>query len=166
MKKSDKLIYGIAKLKFNGDVVGWVEKNSFDWGGKKPEGTDVNAEQVPDTPVDYIPQTNGTIEPTFNLIQLDYKNLKMSLGGTLEGPEESPTGWNAPSELIEQKGLWQIDFVSGRRCNIKNGKLLSNLGGKLTLTEVSKVECQIKVLSPDEGGYPYQIVDIPDEEKE
>lgn len=165
MKKSDKLIYGIAQLKFNEKVVGWIEKGSFDWGGKKPESTDVEAEQVPDAPVDSLQQKNGTINPTFNLIQLDYKNIQLSLGGTLEGPEGAPTGWCAPSELIELKGPWQIDFMSGRRCSIPNGKLLSNLGGKLTLTEVSKVECEIRVMKPEEGGSPYKIVDIPSDDQ-
>lgn len=161
MKKSDKLIYGIARLKFNEQEVGWVEKNSFDWGGTKPEATDVEAEQVPDAPVDSLPTKNGSIQPTFNLIQLDYKNLQLALGGTLVGTEGAYTGWKAPTELIELKGEWQIDFVSGKRCNIPNGKLLSNLGGKLTLTEVSKVECEIKVLKPEDGGSPYEIVNIP-----
>lgn len=161
MKKNDNLIYGIAKLKFNEETVGWVEKGSFDWGGSKPESTDVEAEQVPDAPVGSLQTKNGTIQPTFNLIQLDYKNLKLALGGTLVGTEGAYTGWKAPTELIELNGPWQIDFMSGKRCNIPNGKLLSNLGGKLTLTEVSKVECEIKVMKPEDGGSPYEIVDIP-----
>lgn len=161
MKKNDNLIYGIAKLKFNEETVGWVEKGSFDWGGSKPESTDVEAEQVPDAPVGSLQTKNGTIQPTFNLIQLDYKNLKLALGGTLVGTEGAYTGWKAPTELIELNGPWQIDFMSGKRCNIPNGKLLSNLGGKLTLTEVSKVECEIKVMKPEDGGSPYEIVDVP-----
>lgn len=165
MKKNDNLIYGIAKLKFNEETVGWVEKGSFDWGGSKPESTDVEAEQVPDAPVGSLQTKNGTIQPTFNLIQLDYKNLKLALGGTLVGTEGAYTGWKAPTELIELNGPWQIDFMSGKRCNIPNGKLLSNLGGKLTLTEVSKVECEIKVMKPEDGGSPYEIVDVPADEQ-
>lgn len=161
MKKNENLIYGIAKLMFNEKLVGWVEKGSFDWGGSKAESTDVEAEQVPDAPVDSLQQKNATINPTFNLIQLNYTNLQLTLGGTLEGPEGAPTGWSAPSELIELKGQWQIDFMSGQRCTIPKGKLLSNLGGKLTLTEVSKVECEIRVMKPDDGGSPYKIADIP-----
>lgn len=33
---------------------------------------------------------------------------------------------------------------------IPNGTILANLGGKLTLTEVSKIECQLKVNKPEE----------------
>ena len=42
---------------------------------------------------------------------------------------------------------------------IPNGTVLANLGGKLTLAEVSKVECQLKVNKPEDGGAPYEIND-------
>lgn len=42
---------------------------------------------------------------------------------------------------------------------VPNGTLLGNLGGKLTLTEVSKLECQLKVNKPTDGGAPYKITD-------
>ena len=42
---------------------------------------------------------------------------------------------------------------------IPNGTILASLGGKLTLTEVSKVECQLKVNKPENGGAPYEIND-------
>lgn len=42
---------------------------------------------------------------------------------------------------------------------IPNGTILSNLGGKLTLTEVSKLECQLKLNKPADGGSPYEIND-------
>lgn len=161
-----KLVYGIAQMKFNDAVVGWIEKGSFDWGGKKPESVPVEAEQVPDAPVATLLQKNGTIAPTFNLIQLDYKNLKMALGGTLEGSDAAPTGWNAPEALVDLTGKLEIDFVSGQRCTIPNGSLLANLGGKLTLTEVSKIECQLEVNKPENGGSPYSITDIPAQSKQ
>lgn len=42
-----KFIYGIAVVKFNGKEIGYIEKGSWDWGGTKPESTDIEAEQVP-----------------------------------------------------------------------------------------------------------------------
>ena len=50
------------------------------------QSVDVEAEQVPDAPVLTLLQKNGRVSPTFNLIQLDYKNIKAVLGGTLVGP--------------------------------------------------------------------------------
>lgn len=50
-------------------------------------------------------------------------------------------------------------FVSGQTCTIPNATILANLGGKLTLTEVSKLECQLKVNKPSDGSAPYDIQD-------
>ena len=154
-----KFIYGIAAVQFAGVLIGYIEKGSFDWGGTKPESVDVEAEQVPDAPVLTLLTKNGSISPTFNLIQLDYENLHSVLGGTLVGTEGAYTGWKAPTDLVQLSGKWTIDFVSGQTMTIPNGIILANLGGKLTLTEVSKLECQLKVNKPADGGSPYEIND-------
>lgn len=154
-----KFIYGIAAVQFAGALIGYIEKGSFDWGGTKPESVDVEAEQVPDAPVLTLLTKNGSISPTFNLIQLDYENLHSVLGGTLVGTEGAYTGWKAPTDLVQLSGKWTIDFVSGQTMTIPNGSILANLGGKLTLTEVSKLECQLKVNKPADGGSPYEIND-------
>ncbi|MBQ8520878.1 MAG: hypothetical protein IJ456_05785 [Bacteroides sp.] len=157
-----KFIYGIAAVYFAEALIGYIEKGSFDWGGSKPESVDVEAEQVPDAPVLTLLTKNGSISPTFNLIQLDYENLKAVLGGTLIGTEGSYTGWKAPTDLVQLSGKWTIDFVSGQTMTIPNGIILANLGGKLTLTEVSKLECQLKLNKPSDGGSPYEINDTVD----
>ncbi|MCS2601374.1 MULTISPECIES: hypothetical protein [Bacteroidaceae] len=155
-----KFIYGIAVVKFNSKEIGYIEKGSWDWGGSKAESTDVEAEQVVGAPVLTLANKNATIAPTFNLIQLDYENIQAVLGGTLVGSTGSYTGWKAPTELVELRGPWEIQFVSGQTMTIPNGTILSNLGGKLTLTEVSKLECQLKVNQPDEPDTaPYEIND-------
>ena len=159
-----KFIYGIAVVKFNSKEIGWIEKSSWDWGGTKPEFTDVEAEQVVDAPVLTIPNKNATIAPTFNLVQLDYEHIQAVLGGTLVGSAGSYTGWKAPTSLVELRGPWEIQFVSGQTMTIPNGTIMSNLGGKLTLTEVSKLECQLKVNKPEEPDTaPYEINDTPSE---
>ena len=154
-----KFIYGIGAVYFADALVGYIEKNPWDWGGTKPESVDVEAEQVPDAPVLTLLTKNGSISPTFNLIQLDYENLHAMLGGTLVGAEGAYTGWKAPTDLVQLSGEWTIDFVSGQTMTIPNGTILANLGGKLTLTEVSKLECQLKVNKPADGGSPYEIND-------
>lgn len=164
MAKNKNFMYGIGSLKIDDFVVGYIEKGSFDFGGKEPESVDIEAEQVPDAPVLTLAQKNGTIEPTFNLIQLDYKNLHAVLGGTLQGAAGSPTGWEAPAELIDKSGKCIIDLVSGQRITIFNGKILANLSGKLTLTETAKIAVKLKVQKPTEGGAPYTVTDIPEGE--
>ena len=159
MKANKNFIYGIGAVKFNDTTVGYIEKGSWDWGGEKPESVDVEAEQVPDAPVLTLATKNGQISPTFNLIQCDYKSLQQVLGGTLVGTEGAYTGWKAPTDLIQLSGKWAIDFVSGQTMTSPNGMIMANLGGKLTLTEVSKIECQLKVNKPEDGGSPYEIND-------
>jgi hypothetical protein len=156
---SKKFIYGIAEVKMDDNVIGYIEKGSWDWGGAKPESVDVEAEQVPDAPVLTLVTKNGTISPTFNLIQLDYENICKVLGGKLIGEKGSYTGWEAPVGLVELRGLFLIKFVSGQTMTIPNGTIMANLGGKLTLTEVSKLECQLKVNKPDDASTPYKIND-------
>lgn len=81
-------MYGLGAVKYKDFVVGYIEPGSFDMGGVKPESTKINAEQVPGTPVLIIPQSNGSIAPTFNVIQLNYENLHKLLGGSLHYKKE------------------------------------------------------------------------------
>lgn len=159
--KTKDFMYGIGKFTLGDFELGYIEKGSFDFGGKEPESVDVEAEQVSDAPVLTLAQKNGTIEPTFNLIQLNYANLKAALGGTLTGTSPNYTGWSAPTELIDVAGECKIDLVSGQRITIPNGKLLANLSGKLTLTEVAKIAIKLKVQKPTDGSSPYKITEIP-----
>ena len=159
MEKNKNFIYGIATVKSGDLLIGWIEKGSWDWGGTKPETVDVEAEQVPDAPVLTLLQKNGQISPTFNIIQMDYKNIQALMGGTLVGSEDAPTGWKAPTDLVQKSGKWTIDFVSGQTMTIPNGTILANLGGKLALTEVSKLECQLKINKPEDNSASYEIND-------
>lgn len=157
-------MYGIGAVKYKDFIVGYIEKGSFDLGGVKPEAAKVEAEQVPGTPVLVIPQSNGNIAPTFNVIQLNYENLHRLLGGTLHYKSEdegktTPIGWTAPSAAMLMQGPWELALVSGKSILITNGTLLSNLGGKLTLTETAKIECTLEVAMPEEGGQPYGVFD-------
>ncbi len=167
---SKKFIYGIAEVRhkkkggITKDKVGYIEKGSWNWGGSKPESVDVDAEQFPDAPVLTLLQSNGKLSPTFNLIQLDFENLQRALGGTLiesgTGQDKKVTGWEAPASLVDLSGEWEIEFVSGQTMTIPNATILANLGGKLALTEVSKIECQLKINKPEEDGRgPYRIQD-------
>lgn len=167
-------MYGIGAVKYKDFTVGYIEKNSFDMGGKKPEAAKIEAEQVPGSPVLVIPQSNGTIAPTFNVIQLNFDNLHKLLGGSLhykkdDTEKKTPVGWSAPSAAMQMQGPWELALVSGQSVLMPNATLLSDLGGKLTLTETAKVECSLEVAIPEGGGQPYAVFDsasIPDEWKQ
>ena len=163
-------MYGLGAVKYNDFVIGYIEKGSFDLNGQKPEAAKIEAEQAPGAPVLIIPQSNGSIAPTFNVIQTDYKNLHALLGGTLhyakeDSQKKNPTGWTAPQATLLMQGPFELALVSGRSILIPNGTLLSNLGGKLTLTETAKIECTLEVAVPEDGSQPYGVFDteaIPD----
>lgn len=162
MANEKKFMYGIGEVTFGGKTIGYIEKGSWDWGGKKPETVDIEAEQVPTAPVLTLVTKNGTIAPTFNLIQLDYENLHLALGGTLVGEPGTYTGWKAPSGLVELRGECKIKLVSGQTVTMSNATMTANLEGKLTLTEVSKIACQLTANMPSDGGSPYEVNDSAD----
>lgn len=150
-------MYGLGAVKYKGAEVGYIAKNSFDFGGKKPEAAKIEAEQVPGAPVLVIAQTNGTIAPKFDMIQLNFESLKQLLGGTLhysDGAQTTVVGWTAPTDAVTLSGPWELKLVSGQSVLIPNATLLSNLGGKLTLTETSKIECELELSAPAEKGVP------------
>lgn len=163
MEKNKNFMYGIGCAKYKGKETGYIEKGSWDLGGQKPESTEIEAEQVPTAPVLVIPQKNGSIAPSFNMIELNYENIAALLGGDLrykKGEESKVVGWTAPVETIILSGPWEIALVSGQSILIPNATLLSDLGGKLTLTETAKIECSLKVSAPQEKGIPpYGIYD-------
>lgn len=166
-----KFAYGVGAVKYKDFVVGYIAKNSFDLGGKKGEVAKIEAEQVPGAPVLVIPQSNGTIAPTFDVIQLDFGNLRNLLGGYLhyaadDTEKKDPIGWTAPAAAIQLVGPWEIALVSGQSILIPNGTLLSTIGGKLTLTETAKIQCSLEVALPEDGGQPFGIfatASIPEE---
>lgn len=166
-----KFMYGIGEVKYKDFTIGYIEKGSFDLGGQKGEVTKIEAEQTPGTPALVIPQSNGTISPTFNLIQLDYENLHKSLGGYLhyaaeDAEKNAPIGWTAPKSIVMLEGPWEIKLVSGQSILIPSALLQSDLEGKLTLTETAKVACQLEPMVPEDGGQPYGVFDsdnLPDE---
>lgn len=147
-------MYGIAAVKYKNKKVGYIAKNSFDMGGTKPESADINAEQVPGAPVLVIAQTNGNINPKFDMIQLNFESLHQLLGGTLIKTGEKITGWTAPRAAVVMDGPWELELVSGQSVLIPSATLLADLAGKLTLTETAKIEVELKVTAPVKDDVP------------
>ena len=154
-------MYGLDVFKFNGKSLGFIEDDSFDWGGKEGEVVEIKAAQVKGYPVKTLTKVNGTIQPTFDLIQFDYGNLKDVLGGAEKKTDSVVTGWTAPSTLVRITGAAVIDTDSGQRITIPNCMLSAYIGGNLSLSSVSKIKCKLSVMSPAGGGAPFTIEDIP-----
>jgi hypothetical protein len=154
-------MYGVGLLKFKGETLGYILKDSFNMNPTKGETSKVWAEQVQSAPVKSLAGTNGTIAPSFNLIEIDYEVMQSILGGTLVRTGETVTGWKAPREVITIEGEFVIETKSKHRITIFNGLLQGTLGGGLNMTSVSQIEVAIEVQMPDDPDEaPYQIEDI------
>lgn len=148
-------MYGIGEVRYRGTKIGYIAKNSFDLGGEKPQAAEIEAEQVPGSPVLVIAQSNGKIGPKFDMIQLTFESLQRLLGGRLiKSSDGTITGWTAPRSALVLEGPWEIKLVSGQSILIPNATLLTDLGGKLTLSETAKIEVELKVAMPTEEGIP------------
>lgn len=160
-------MYGLQALRFKSTLIGYIKKGSFDFGGAKAEAVDIEAEQVPDAPVFTLLQSNATIKPKFSLIQLQYENLQMLLGGELVKDEQDKViGWDAPEDLVQIAGPIQIDTPSGHRIDIYNAMINANFAGGLTMDAVAEIECELSVMKPENGGKPYRVSNIPTTEPE
>lgn len=162
VRDEQDLMYGLDEFKFNGKSWGFIEEDSFDWGGAEGEVTEIRAAQKKSYPVKIIPKSNGTIKPAFDLIQLSYENLASTLGGTVKKTGEKATGWTAPSKLVMITGEAVIDTDSGQRITIPNCLVSAYIGGNLNLTSVSKIKCKLSIAEPADGSAPYTIEDIPE----
>lgn len=152
MNTDKRFIYGLSSFSLNDTILGYIEKDSYDWGGSEPETVDVNAEQVPGQPVLVLLQKNGTVEPQFNLIQLDAANMAAVLGGTVTNGK-----WSAPTTLTQISGKVKIVTVSGHTIEMPSVTVAANITGKLALSEVSKVQVKLKVALPADGSAPITI---------
>lgn len=156
------LMFGLDEFKFDGKSWGFIEEDSFDWGGQEGEVTEIRAAQKKGYPVKIIPKSNGTIKPAFDLIQLSYENLAATMGGTVKKTGEKATGWTAPSKLVQVTGEAVIDTDSGQRITIPNCLVSAYIGGNLNLTSVSKIKCKLSIAEPADGAAPFTIEDIPE----
>jgi hypothetical protein len=155
-------MYGVGLLKFKGKTLGYILKDSFQMNGSKGEASKVFAEQAQSAPVKTLPGSNGSIAPSFNLIEMDYEVMAALLGGTVVKTGEVATGWKAPHEVVVLEGEFIIETNSKHRITIFNGILQGNLGGSLNMTSVSQIEVAIEPQLPEDGTAPYEIDDIPE----
>lgn len=153
-------MYGLAVVKVGEKKLGYIEENSFKLNGAKGEVTKVNAAQKHGGPVLVIPKSNGTIAPSFDLIQMDYENMAALMGGMVKKTAEKATGWEAPSDLVQITSPLTIQTDSSHEINIRKAFISAYIDGDLNLDSVSKVKVEVEVMIPDDGSKPYSIDDV------
>jgi len=166
MDKAQEFLFGLDKFKFSPDStppteLGYIEEGSFDLGGQAGETVEVNASQVKGSPVLVIPKKNGSIKPTFDLIQIVYTQLVKVMGGNIKGTPQVPTGWEAPSGLANVSGHAQIETDSGHLIDIPKAQVTAYPSDKLSLDGVAKIKVTVTPIQSAPGVAPYSISDIP-----
>lgn len=154
-----KLMYGLEEFKMNGLTLGYIAEDSFDLNGSKGEYTPVRAAQVKGYAVKNLPKTNGTVNPTFELIQFNYENMVKVLGGRVLRKDGKVVGWAAPSALVQMQGFFEIFTDSGHVTVILSALLQGYISGTLTLTDVSRIKCELAPQQPADGSDPYLVLD-------
>ncbi len=157
-------MYGLAEVKVGNKTLGYIEENSFKLNGTKGESTEINAAQVHSAPVLIISKKNGSIAPSFDLIQMNYVNMAVVMGGTVTetgtDANKKATGWKAPSKLVQTTDSVTIMTDSDHQISIKKALVTGYIDGDLNLDSVSKIKMEIKVMMPDDGSEPYSIDDV------
>lgn len=164
MDNVQDFLYGLALMEVGDTDIGFIEEDSFDLGGQAGESTEVKASQIPGAPVLLIPNSNGTIKPTFDLIHLIYENLVRVMGGKVIKTEERATGWEAPNKLTQVSDKVVIYTFSGHKITIPKGTITAYLGDKLTLKGVAKIKTTITPIAVDTKTAPYKIENMTEDD--
>lgn len=159
-----KFLYGVGRLQFGGKTLGYIQKGTFQLNGTKGTSTPVEAEQIPGGPVLSIPVSNGSIAPTFGIIEWDYEMMVALMGGTLvKDTSDNIIGWNAPSsELVEARGEFVIETVAKKRITIFDALVQAAPNGNLELASVAQIDTTVTPQIPVDGSAPYKIIDLTD----
>ena len=162
---TQNFLYGLDQFKFAASgtpaELGYIEEGSFDLGGQAGETVEINAAQVKGSPVLVIPKKNGSIKPSFDLIQINYNKLVEVMGGSIRGTVQTPTGWNAPSKSVNITGVAQIITDSGHVIDIPKAQVTAYPTDKLDLNGVAKIHVELTPILSAPNAAPYSISDAP-----
>lgn len=151
-KKNDGIIMLLDAVYFNGKKIGLITDEGLDWGGDAAEYIKVFAAQVRNAPVKKLKTKEATNVFTFQMFELTPQNCADILGG-----EVVDGRWNAPAETVSAEGPLTIVCGTGQTVEVGNvsfsGEVRGGLGGEKKLG----IDCSVEMLSPLDGGSPYNI---------
>ena len=144
----DKLIYGMARVKFDGVEIGWFDEQGLTPAGSAPTQVDVYAAQVKDGPVATITSNPGKKAFTGNLIDLSPENLVKVIGGT----KDDKGNWEPP-EQWEKTGVMDIICDSGQTIRLFNAKVTGNdFSGGVNSQGVLALALNVEALKDEYGN--------------
>lgn len=116
-----KAIYGLNQVKFDGEIIGWIDEQGLQPAGTAPTQVDVYAAQVKDGPIATITSNPGKKAFTCNLIDMSADSLVNTIGGT----KDADGNWEPP-EKWEKTAAMDISCDSGETIRFFNAKVTGN----------------------------------------
>jgi len=142
-----KAIYGLNEVKFDGQVIGWIDEQGLQPAGTAPTQVDVYAAQVKDGPIATITSNPGKKAFTCNLIDLSTENLVKTIGGT----KDANGNWEPP-EKWEKTAPMDISCDSGETIRFFNAKVTGNdFANGINSQGVLALGLNIELLKDDKG---------------
>lgn len=142
---SNKLIYGMSRVEFNGVEIGWFDEQGLTPAGTAATQVDIIAAQVKDGPVGTITSNPGKKAFTGNLIDMSAENLVAAIGGT----KDDKGNWEPP-EKWEKTGVMDIFCDSGHTIRLYKAKVTGNdFSGGVNSQGVLSVALNVEVMKDD-----------------
>jgi hypothetical protein len=166
MPQTQDFLYGLDEFKFSVTgspvAIGAIAQGSFDLGGQAGEATEIWSAQSKSAPVLVIPKKNGTIKPSFDLIELKYDKLALLMGGAVTLDDDGVAiGWDAPSQLVQVTGHAQIFTDSGHLIDIPVCTVTAYLTDKLHTDGTAKIHCELSPIQSAAGVVPFSVKNAP-----
>lgn len=153
MAELDGIILHLAKLTVNNKEIGLISEEGVDWGGEKPQFTEVVAAQTRSV-VKKLLKKAGTNVMAFKLIELKVQNLIDVMGG--EADDTTPEKWLAPNTPITIEGPMKIETVTGQIVEAAKVSLSGEVRGSIGGDDPLSVECEVTVIN-DGKTSPFSI---------
>ena len=146
----DGIVLLLAKVEFDGKVLGHITEEGVEWGGSDPEYINVPSAQTR-TVVKRLLKKAGTHEMTFRMFELLPQNCADVMGGTVSGEV-----YNAPITPVIKEGECVITAVTGQVITIPKATLTGAHRGSIGGDDPLAIECMLTI-EQDGVTSPYSI---------
>lgn len=144
-----ELIYGMSRVKFGGQVIGWFDEQGLTPSGSAATQLDIFSAQVKDGPVGTITSNPGKKAFTGTLIDMSADNLVKVIGGT----KDANGSWEPP-ERWEKTDVMDIECDSGHTIRLYKAKVTGNdFSGGISSQGVLGLALNVEIMKSDNGKY-------------
>lgn len=145
--KHNGYLHGVELLEFDGKVIGQISDEGVSIGGDEPSTVKIYSAQNRTAPVVNLPDSPGSTEFAFKLIELLPDNLVATLGGRIDG-----TKWISPSRTPSKTGKFRVITLDGAELSAGQATLTAVLRGNAKHNELLHIECKLTLVSDGNEG--------------